>query len=71
LHRGLLGEGGKLTLPVMTIGAPEFFGLTVREGILRLAERVERSEIFEECGHSLALEKPVRLAEALKEFFLA
>jgi pimeloyl-ACP methyl ester carboxylesterase len=43
----------------------------VEEGILRLAERVERSEIFEECGHSLALEKPGRLAGALREFFLA
>ena len=31
---------------------------------------MERSEIFEECGHSLALEQPVRLAGALKEFFL-
>jgi pimeloyl-ACP methyl ester carboxylesterase len=70
LHRDLLEEGGKLTLPIMTIGAPEFFGPTVKDGILRLAENVERSEIFEECGHSLALEQPTRLAEALKEFFL-
>jgi pimeloyl-ACP methyl ester carboxylesterase len=71
LHRELLEKGGKLTLPIMTIGAPEFFGPTVKDGILKLAEGVERSEIFEECGHSLALEQPVRLAGALKEFFLA
>ena len=71
LHRGLLEEGGKLTLPIMTIGAPEFFGPMVKDGILRLAEGVERAEIFEECGHSLALEQPVRLAGALREFFLA
>jgi pimeloyl-ACP methyl ester carboxylesterase len=70
LHRELLENGGKLTLPVMTIGAPEFFGPTVKDGVLRLVESVERSEIFEECGHSLALEKPERLAGALKEFFL-
>lgn len=70
LHKELLEKGGKLTLPVMTIGAPEFFGPTVKDGILRLAESVERSEIFEECGHSLALEQPTRLAQALKDFFL-
>jgi len=54
----------------MTIGAPEFFGPSVRENALKVAENVERSEIFEECGHSLALEKPERLAKCLKEFML-
>jgi len=70
IHRKMLEEGGKLTLPIMTIGAPEFFGPQVKEGILRVAETVERSELFEECGHSLALEKPERLAKCLREFLL-
>jgi hypothetical protein len=26
IHQRMVKEGGKLTLPVMTIGAPEFFG---------------------------------------------
>ena len=60
----------RLTCPVMTIGAPEFFGVTVKECMLKVAERVDRSEIFEECGHSLALEKEYRLAKCLKEFML-
>lgn len=60
----------KLTIPVMTIGAPEFFGPKVEECALKFAEKVTKSEIYEECGHSLALEKPERLAKDLKEFFL-
>jgi hypothetical protein len=59
-----------LTLPVMTIGAPEFFGVNVREEMLLVANNVQQSYIFEECGHSLALEAEVRLAEALVGFFL-
>ena len=70
VNQKLLKDGGKLTLPVMTIGAPEFFGPVVKDGILKVAENVERSEIFEECGHSLALEKPERLAKCLQEFML-
>lgn len=54
----------------MTIGAPEFFGPTVKENILQVAEKVKVDYIFEECGHSLALEKPERLAQCLKDFML-
>ncbi|KAK4561458.1 hypothetical protein LTR86_004776 [Recurvomyces mirabilis] len=60
----------KLTIPVMTIGAPEFFGPKVKECAELFAEKVERNELFEECGHSLALEQPERLVKCLKEFFL-
>ena len=60
----------KLTLPIMTIGAPEFFGPTVRDEMLKVADKVEQSDIFEECGHSLALEKPVELVDRLKGFML-
>jgi hypothetical protein len=38
----------KLTIPVATIGAPEFFGPKVRECAEKFAENVVRSEIFEE-----------------------
>ena len=70
IHQKFLKDGGKLSMPVMTIGAPEFFGPQVEECILKVAEKVQRSELFEECGHSLALEKPERLAKILKEFML-
>ena len=70
IHQRMLKEGGKLTLPVMTIGAPEFFGPTVKEKFLQVAEKVDVDYIFEECGHSLALEKPERLAKCLREFML-
>ena len=60
----------KLTLPIMTVGAPEFFGPLVEEQMLKVAERVERAEVFEECGHSLAWEAEERLAAMLREFML-
>ena len=60
----------KLDIPVMTVGAPEFFGPKVRECAQKFAHNVEVSEIFEECGHSLALEKPERLAKLLRKFML-
>ncbi|CEJ92395.1 hypothetical protein VHEMI08050 [[Torrubiella] hemipterigena] len=63
-------KGGKITCPVMTIGAPEFFGPTVRNCMLHVATNVEFSEIYQECGHSLALEKPERLAGDLIKFML-
>ena len=60
----------KLTLPVMTVGAPEFFGALVKDQMSQVAVHVERSAIFEECGHSLAPEAEQRLAAMLREFML-
>ena len=60
----------KLTLPIMTVGAPEFFGPLVEAQMLKVAERVERAEVYEACGHSLALEAERRLAAALRDFML-
>lgn len=60
----------KLTLPVMTVGAPEFFGNLVNDQMSRVAVNVERSAIFEECGHSLALEAEQKLAAMLRDFML-
>ncbi|MBO6882775.1 MAG: alpha/beta hydrolase [Marivita sp.] len=60
----------KLTLPIMTVGAPEFFGPLVEEQMARLSNGVEKAAVFEECGHSLALEAQDRLAAMLKEFML-
>ena len=60
----------KLTIPVMTIGEPEFFGPRVKECAEKFAEKVVKSELYEECGHSLALEKPERLAKDLLGFTL-
>ena len=60
----------KLTLPIMTISATEFFGPLVAEHMLAVAERVERSEIFNNCGHSLAIEADEKLASLLHDFML-
>lgn len=70
LQQQLLKDGGKLTLPVMVIGAPEFFGPQVKECAEKVCEKVQVEHLFEECGHSLALEKPERLAKCLREFML-
>ena len=68
INRRLIQE--KLTLPIMTIGAPEFFGPLVEDQMARLSNGVERAVVFEACGHSLALEAPERLAAMLHEFML-
>ena len=54
----------------MTVGAPEFFGPLVEEQMLKVAETVQRSAVFDECGHSLSLEAEGRLATMLREFML-
>jgi pimeloyl-ACP methyl ester carboxylesterase len=60
----------KLSLPVMTVGAPEFFGPLVEAQMRQAANTVESSAIFEQCGHSLALEAEHRLAAMLRDFML-
>ncbi len=60
----------KIGMPIATIGAPEFFGELVEEQMLKVAEKVDRAEVFQECGHSLALEAEDRLANLLREFML-
>ncbi|UPG94554.1 alpha/beta fold hydrolase [Luteibacter aegosomatissinici] len=60
----------KLTLPVMALSATEFFGPLIAEHLLQVVDRVERSEMFEKCGHSLALEAEERLAGLLRQFML-
>ncbi len=60
----------KLKMPIMTIGAPEFFGELVEDQMNKVSEGVERAFVFEECGHSLALEAEDRLASELRSFML-
>jgi pimeloyl-ACP methyl ester carboxylesterase len=47
-----------------------FFGPLVEEQMKSAAHNVAISEVFEECGHSLSLEKPERLANLLKKFVI-
>jgi pimeloyl-ACP methyl ester carboxylesterase len=42
----------------------------VAEQMKGTAHNVVISEVFEECGHSIALEQPERLANLLKKFLL-
>ncbi len=60
----------KLDLPIMTVGAPEFFGPLVEKQMRDVSHGVKRAEVFEACGHSLALEAETRLANMLREFML-
>jgi pimeloyl-ACP methyl ester carboxylesterase len=59
----------KLELPVSAIGAPEFFAGLVGDQMRQVAANVIRDVVFEQCGHSLALEAPDRLATHLRDFF--
>jgi hypothetical protein len=47
-----------------------FFGPLVEEQMKTAATDIVISEVFEECGHSLSLEQPERLASLLKKFVL-
>lgn len=47
-----------------------FFGPLVEEQMNAAASNVVISEVFENCGHSLSLEQPERLANLLKKFAL-
>jgi pimeloyl-ACP methyl ester carboxylesterase len=47
-----------------------FFGPLVEEQMNVAASAVVISEVFENCGHSLSLEQPERLANLLKKFIL-
>jgi pimeloyl-ACP methyl ester carboxylesterase len=47
-----------------------FFGPLVEEQMKTAATNVVISEVFEDCGHSLSLEQPERLANLLKKFLL-
>ncbi|KAF2189245.1 alpha/beta-hydrolase [Zopfia rhizophila CBS 207.26] len=62
-------EDRRLTLPIITVGSPEFFGPLVKEEMLKVAESLERSAIFE-CGHSLGLKAEVKLVDILINFRL-
>jgi pimeloyl-ACP methyl ester carboxylesterase len=54
----------------MLLTMRRFFGPLVEEQMKTAAHDVAISEVFEECGHSLSLEKPERLANLLKKFLL-
>jgi pimeloyl-ACP methyl ester carboxylesterase len=56
-----------LEIPVLAIGAREFYGEYVGEQMRRVATRVTE-HVWDDCGHSLALEQPERLASVLAEF---
>jgi pimeloyl-ACP methyl ester carboxylesterase len=57
----------KLDIPVLTVGSKAFIDEEVERQMEKTTD-VNRSVIFEECGHSLALEAPERLAGELHEF---
>ncbi|PSP93342.1 alpha/beta hydrolase [Halobacteriales archaeon QS_4_62_28] len=58
----------KIEMPILTVGSEEFFGNLMKEQMEIVSEGVERNEVFEQCGHSLALEADDRLATLLTEF---
>ncbi|MER5650558.1 alpha/beta hydrolase [Streptosporangium sp. NPDC002524] len=60
----------KLTLPIMTVSGTEFFGPLVADQMRMVSEGVERNEVFDKCGHLLALEAEERLATILRDFML-
>lgn len=60
----------KIDMPILTVGSEEFFGNLMKEQMEIVSDGVERNEVFQKCGHSLALEADDRLAPLLREFML-
>lgn len=60
----------QLKISMLTIGTPEFFAHTVEQQMGAVAPGAERAEVWQECGHSVALEQPQRLVRTLSEFML-
>lgn len=56
-------------VPMMTIGASHFFGNLVRQSVESAGVTPVEHHVFEQCGHSLALERPEKLATLLRRFF--
>lgn len=56
-----------LEIPVMAVGAREFYGEHVGVQMRKVAKNVQE-HVWDDCGHSLALEQPERLAAALRAF---
>jgi pimeloyl-ACP methyl ester carboxylesterase len=57
----------KLTMPVLAVGSQYFIGEENRRQMERVAENVHYVEL--DCGHSMALERPEKLARTLHDFF--
>ena len=57
----------KLKMPVLTVGSQYFVGEESKRQMERVADGVRYVEL--DCGHSMALERPAKLAETLHGFF--
>lgn len=57
----------KLTMPVLAVGSQYFIGEETLRQMERVADNVRYVEL--DCGHSMALERPERLAHELHGFF--
>lgn len=55
----------------MTDPSSRFFGPIVKEQMEIVSDNIVVSEVFDGCGHSLALEKPQELAECLRKLILS
>lgn len=58
----------KLEMPVLAVGSQAFIGEESRRQMDRVAKDVRYVEL-DECGHSLSLERPEKLAAILLDFF--
>ena len=69
-HNQTLIARGKLTMPVLALGAGKAFGRGVEtlESLKRVALDV-RGGVIEDCGHWMAEEKPEAVSKAILEFF--
>jgi len=69
-NKAILAESGKLKMPVLALGGDKSFGrgMACLQSLQRVAENVQGG-VISNCGHWLAEEQPLALAEKLMAFF--
>ncbi len=67
INKDIIEKQGKLTLPVVTVGGIEFYGITVKEHAAKIFSNIKKSTVFQECGHHLANEQPEKLAAVISD----
>jgi pimeloyl-ACP methyl ester carboxylesterase len=67
INRDIVEKHGKLSLPVVTVGGIEFYGVTVKDHAAKIFSNIKNSTVLTECGHHLANEQPEKLAKVIEE----
>lgn len=66
INKNLMEKNGKVSIPTITVGGIEFYGITVKKYAERIFSNIQNSIVLQESGHHIALEQPEQLADFIK-----